>query len=115
MWKVAHNTLEVRPLRRRRSWAPGLLGLVALVALAPLAYEATLVVWSNWSAMTGTYWEPHTPLIDTARVAYASADARFRLGTARLFKDGGWSPSLAVPLGVVWALGIGAILLGRTR
>lgn len=99
----------------RRSRVPFLAGLALVVLVSPFLYEFGLVVYAQWRSMTGTYWVPSTPRLDALREWGRTADLALRYHASRVFNSGPWSPSLAVPFGIGWAVAMAVVFLRRVR
>jgi hypothetical protein len=110
-----HSVLHEIPTGGRRSRLPLLFGLVVLVIASPFLYEWGLLIHAQWRSMTGAYTVAQTPLLDAAWEWSRGAEVSTRSGAARVFDSGPWSPSLAVPLAVGWAVAMAFMFLRRVR
>jgi hypothetical protein len=97
---------------RRRGW-PILLALG--MVFSPLMYEGGLILTSNWQSMTGTYWEPRTPILDALRGYNATATREVMTLYTRHLQNGAMNPSVAVAMGIGWAFVMAAVFLRRVR
>jgi hypothetical protein len=110
---VLHEVPTAAPVRRTR--LPAILGLLALTAAFPFLYEGALLVVARWRSMTGAYWEPRTPALDALREWSRLADVELHTLASRVLQSGPWSPSLAVPVAIGWAVVMAAAFLRRVR
>jgi hypothetical protein len=107
--------LHETPTARKRSRLPLWLGLGLLLLCAPLLYEWGLVIYAQWASMTGSYWEPHTPILDTLKEWSRLANQDVRYSFSRVLNSGPWKAQLAVPLAIGWAFAMAVVFLRRTR
>jgi hypothetical protein len=109
------SVLREAPPGARRSRLPLAFGLVVLMAAAPFLYEWGLVIHAQWRSMTGTYTVAKTPLLDAAWDWWQTAALTGRTGASRFLNSGPWSPSMAVPLAVGWAVAMAFVFLRKVR
>jgi hypothetical protein len=99
----------------RRSRAGLVVALALLLPLSPVIYEYGQVVAADWQEMAGRHARPRTPTLDALGEWYSSASRESRAFYARHLENGQMSPTLAVPLGVGWAVVMAAVFLRRVR
>ena len=99
----------------RRSRGRLVVLLVILLPVVPVVYECGLVVAANWQELAGRHARPETPALDALREWYDTANRESRTFYARHLENGQMSPSLAVPLGVGWAVVMAAVFLRKVR
>ena len=86
-----------------------------LLVVSPIVYEAGLIVVSNWQAMTGVYWEPHTPALDALREGVESVSRSVVARSMHHAQSGRMSPSVAIPLGIGWSVALMLVFLRLHR
>lgn len=111
-----YQTVLHEPQRsRKRSRVPALIVLVLAVMTAPLVFEGGQVVVSRWMAMTGAHREPKTPILDALSEWSRNSGVGFKSLSDRLFDQGAWSSTTAVPVAIAWAAIMGFVFLRRTH
>src|SRR4051794_36600915 len=110
-----HTLSQDSPAPAKRSRAPRALALTLALLASPLLYEAGQVIVSRWQSLTGTYWEPSTPILD-AVTGWGRATNLEVWGYAhRAFNSGPWQAQTAVPAAIIWAVVMAVVFLRRVR
>jgi hypothetical protein len=84
---------------RPRSRMGGLILLALALAVAPMFYEGGMIVYGHWKAMTGTYIEVRTPLLDRLADIWDTTQVELRHRAPTLMRFGGLPP-----LGIIVAV-----------
>lgn len=104
---------DVRAAKGSR--VPQFVLLVLVLLVSPVLYEFVLMLTANWQGMSGTYWVPRTPILDTMADWGRVAQHDLRLRSGRLLNGSAFSPSLIVPFALVWGILMGVVFLRKVR
>ncbi len=105
---------DERP-RRRRSRSPAAFAIGLLLLVSPVVYEGGVLLLARWQSMTGSYWEPKTPILSALSEHSAVAKLEFWTYTSRIFNSGPWRASTAVPFALLWAVMMAVVFLRKVH
>ena len=110
-----HTVLSDDKPRPARSRSPAYIAFGLLLLVSPVLYEGGVILLARWQSMTGSYWEPKTPILSALSEHSAVAKLEFMNYALRIFNSGPWRASTAVPFALVWAVMMAVVFLRKVR
>ncbi len=113
--RTFYNPAQADSERGKRSRIPTVLFFGLCMLVAPLVFEGGKVFVGNWMSVTGSHYEPDTPILDAIGTWSRETRVDMTRYSSRYLSGGTWRASTAVPLAIAWAVVMGVVFLRRVR